>query len=198
MGSDETSGTQWARGPSNALDISVDLTALREKLSEMTEAELIAFGKQMRGLCHPITYDGDGKPTVSVLDSTGRSASRMAAKTPEILNLMNVGAASMAYAKVFVYETVELFLRLAVYLVLLPRFHPTEGRWNLQCFLTRVEPHIARVNPSLKCIRDRICKSHSLRVYLGVTDPHVAHVHSRIKVAGVSIHSSCIFFMVAV
>jgi hypothetical protein len=53
------------RGPSNALDISVDLTALRGKLGAMTDAELIAFGKQMRGLCYPLTYDGDGKPTIS-------------------------------------------------------------------------------------------------------------------------------------
>lgn len=65
MKGDESSGTQWTRGPSNALDISVDLTALRDKLSAMTDAELIAFGKQMRALVYPLRYDGDGKPSVS-------------------------------------------------------------------------------------------------------------------------------------
>jgi len=31
----------------------------------MTDAELLAFGKQMHELCYPLTYEGDGKPSVS-------------------------------------------------------------------------------------------------------------------------------------
>jgi len=31
----------------------------------MSDTGLVAFGKQMRGLCYPITYDGYGKPQVS-------------------------------------------------------------------------------------------------------------------------------------
>lgn len=47
------------------LDVSVDLDALRARLQAMREDELLAFGKQMRSLVYPLTYDGDGKPTVS-------------------------------------------------------------------------------------------------------------------------------------
>jgi hypothetical protein len=31
----------------------------------MSDAEVVAFGKQMRGLVYPLTYDGHGKPSVS-------------------------------------------------------------------------------------------------------------------------------------
>jgi hypothetical protein len=55
----------WTRGPSNALEISIDLPALRAKLSAMTEAELPAFGKQIHGMIYPRRYDGKGKPTLS-------------------------------------------------------------------------------------------------------------------------------------
>jgi len=105
---------------------------------------------------------------------------------------------SSAYAKVFVNKTVKLFLGVAGYLILFTRLHPTKGRSNLRSFLTWVKPKIAGVNPSLKCVRDRICKSYSFGVYLVITDPHIAHIHSRIKVTGVSIHPSRIFFMVPV
>lgn len=47
------------------LDVSVDLDALRARLRSMSDAELLAFGKQMRSLVYPLTYDGDGKPQVS-------------------------------------------------------------------------------------------------------------------------------------
>jgi|SRR5271167_2556555 len=43
----------------------VDLDALRTHLQAMTDAELIAFGKQMRSLVYPLRYDGDGKPMVT-------------------------------------------------------------------------------------------------------------------------------------
>jgi hypothetical protein len=31
----------------------------------MSDADLIAFGKPMRGLVYPLTYDGHGQPSVS-------------------------------------------------------------------------------------------------------------------------------------
>jgi hypothetical protein len=31
----------------------------------MTDAELISYGRQMRGLVYPLTYGGDGKPSAS-------------------------------------------------------------------------------------------------------------------------------------
>lgn len=31
----------------------------------MTDDELVAFGKQMRELVYPLTYDCDGKPSIS-------------------------------------------------------------------------------------------------------------------------------------
>jgi hypothetical protein len=43
----------------------VDVDAVRVRLAAMSDAELIGFGRQMRGLCYPITYDGRGKPQVS-------------------------------------------------------------------------------------------------------------------------------------
>jgi hypothetical protein len=55
----------WLQDPTNALGISVDLDALRGRLQAMSDAELAAFGKQMRELVYPLTYDGDGKPSVS-------------------------------------------------------------------------------------------------------------------------------------
>jgi hypothetical protein len=54
----------WAQGPNNALDTSVELDALRARLRAMTDDELLKFGRQIRSLCHPLTYDGDGKPNV--------------------------------------------------------------------------------------------------------------------------------------
>jgi hypothetical protein len=60
MGTGENDKASWTQGPSNALNDSVDLVSLRAKLSAMTEAELIAFGRQIRGLAYPQTYDGDG------------------------------------------------------------------------------------------------------------------------------------------
>lgn len=46
-------------------EISVDLAALRLRLQSMSDAELLAFGKQMRNLVYPLTYGADGKPSVS-------------------------------------------------------------------------------------------------------------------------------------
>ena len=48
-----------------ASNVSVDVDAIRAKLRAMSDSELIAFGKQMRGLVYPLRYDGDGKPQVS-------------------------------------------------------------------------------------------------------------------------------------
>jgi hypothetical protein len=45
--------------------MSVDLDAIRAGLQNMNEAELLAFGKQMRELVYPLTYGSDGKPSVS-------------------------------------------------------------------------------------------------------------------------------------
>ena len=47
------------------LDVSVDLAALRNRPQEMSEAELLAFGKQMWDLVYPLTYRADGNPSVS-------------------------------------------------------------------------------------------------------------------------------------
>ena len=55
----------WLQDPSNALGVHVDLDTLRARLHGMTDAELLAFGKQMHELVYPLTYDGDGKPNVS-------------------------------------------------------------------------------------------------------------------------------------
>ena len=46
-------------------DISVDLDALRVRLQNMSDEELMAFGKQMWSLVYPLTYGPDGKPSVS-------------------------------------------------------------------------------------------------------------------------------------
>jgi len=42
-----------------------DVDALRGRLGKMTDTELLAFGKEMRGLVYPLTYGFDGKPTVA-------------------------------------------------------------------------------------------------------------------------------------
>jgi hypothetical protein len=47
----------WLQDPSNALGISMDLDALRVRLQNMSDKELMAFGKQMRSLVYPLTYD---------------------------------------------------------------------------------------------------------------------------------------------
>lgn len=55
----------WMQGPSNVLGIHVDFALLHARLQAMSDAELLAFGKQMHGLVYPLTYDGDGKPQAS-------------------------------------------------------------------------------------------------------------------------------------
>ena len=47
------------------LGLDLDLVALRARLQKMTDAELLAFGRQMRSLVYPLTYGGDRKPPVS-------------------------------------------------------------------------------------------------------------------------------------
>lgn len=42
----------------------LDVDALRAKLRVMTDAELNKFGREMRALVYPLTYDGNGMPTV--------------------------------------------------------------------------------------------------------------------------------------
>lgn len=54
----------WAQGPSNALAVSVDLVALRDRLRQMSDDELVKFGREMRKLVYPLTYGIDGKPSV--------------------------------------------------------------------------------------------------------------------------------------
>lgn len=51
--------------PCRETEIKVDVDALRLRLQVMTGAELLAFGKQLRGLVYPLTFGGDGKPQVS-------------------------------------------------------------------------------------------------------------------------------------
>jgi len=43
----------------------LDIDAIRARLRNMSDADLIIFGKQMRGLVYPLSYGGDGKPSVS-------------------------------------------------------------------------------------------------------------------------------------
>lgn len=57
--------SRWLQGPTTALGISIDFDALRGRLRAMTDDELLAFGKQMRSLVYPLTYDGKGRPQVS-------------------------------------------------------------------------------------------------------------------------------------
>jgi hypothetical protein len=47
-----------------ASNAAVDVDAIRAKLHNMSDVELVAFRKQMRGLVYPLRYGGDGKPTV--------------------------------------------------------------------------------------------------------------------------------------
>lgn len=56
---------RWLQGPSNALNGSLDLPALRMRLQTMTDDELLTFGKEMHRLVYPLTYGPDGKPQVS-------------------------------------------------------------------------------------------------------------------------------------
>ena len=57
----------WQLPPSNALDNEPDLDELRERLRAMSDAELVAFGKQMHELVYPLRYGSDGKPLVCAL-----------------------------------------------------------------------------------------------------------------------------------
>ena len=43
----------------------VDLDVVRARLATMSDVDLIAFGRQMRGLVYPLRYDHDGKPVVT-------------------------------------------------------------------------------------------------------------------------------------
>jgi hypothetical protein len=43
----------------------IDVDAIRTRLRELSDGDLVIFGKQMRGLVYPLTYDGHGKPQVS-------------------------------------------------------------------------------------------------------------------------------------
>jgi hypothetical protein len=52
-------------GPGRELDISVDLDALRARLQDITDRELVEFGKEMHALVFPLTYGSDGRPTIS-------------------------------------------------------------------------------------------------------------------------------------
>ena len=52
----------------------LDLEALRAKLRQLPDAELISFGQRMRGLVYPLTYGGDGKPSVSAFSIQLREA----------------------------------------------------------------------------------------------------------------------------
>jgi hypothetical protein len=45
-----------------ANDSILDVDAVREHLRRMTDSELLSFGRQMRGLVFPLTYDFSGKP----------------------------------------------------------------------------------------------------------------------------------------
>lgn len=62
---DEKLKESWMQGPQTALGIAVDLDALRRRLETMSDADLLAFGREMRSLTYPPTYGADGKPSVS-------------------------------------------------------------------------------------------------------------------------------------
>jgi len=55
----------WMQDPSNPLGVHVDLDALRARLQNMSNTDLLAFGRQTRSLVYPLTYDGDGNPSIS-------------------------------------------------------------------------------------------------------------------------------------
>ena len=57
-----------------ARETSFDVEGCREKLRGMTDAELLAFGKQMHSLPYPLTYDFRGKLTVSAFSIQLREA----------------------------------------------------------------------------------------------------------------------------
>lgn len=56
---------QVAKRVCREIDVSVDLDALRIRLQEMTDDELVKFGREMRRLVYPLTYGADGKPSLS-------------------------------------------------------------------------------------------------------------------------------------
>lgn len=43
----------------------LDIDALRTRLRNMSDAELLKFGKQMHDLVYPLTYGANRKPSVS-------------------------------------------------------------------------------------------------------------------------------------
>lgn len=55
----------WRQGSSDSAGSSVDVEALRVRLSGMSDMALMDFGKQMHGLVYPLRYGADGKPSVS-------------------------------------------------------------------------------------------------------------------------------------
>jgi hypothetical protein len=48
-----------------ATDSVLDVDALRERLRNMSDTQLISFGREMHALVYPLSYGFDGKPTVS-------------------------------------------------------------------------------------------------------------------------------------
>ena len=58
------SATFLLRGP-DKLEKTLFVSTLAAPDGSMSDAELLTFGKQMRELCYPLTYDGDGKRSVS-------------------------------------------------------------------------------------------------------------------------------------
>ena len=74
MERDTIAKPSWAQGPSNALAVSVDVVALRDRLRQMSDDELVKFGKEMRKLVYPLTYDHHGKPSVSAFSIQLREA----------------------------------------------------------------------------------------------------------------------------
>jgi hypothetical protein len=61
---DDKVAKSWQQPPSNAFDNEVDLDELRGRLRRMSDAELVAFGKQMHELVYPLSYGFNGKPVV--------------------------------------------------------------------------------------------------------------------------------------
>ncbi|MGD1210939.1 MAG: hypothetical protein ABR973_06230 [Candidatus Acidiferrales bacterium] len=45
-----------------AREMPFDLDALHERLRQMTDAELLSFGKEMHALVYPLSYGFDGRP----------------------------------------------------------------------------------------------------------------------------------------
>ncbi len=46
-------------------EVGSNLDHLRDRLQGISDADLIVFGKQMRGIVYPLSYDWQGKPVVS-------------------------------------------------------------------------------------------------------------------------------------